>query len=100
AIGHSFSTVATGGFSTHDDSMAYFDSHTINMICAAFIFFGSVSFSLHFAVFRGRSIVQYVRDPEFRSFVSLLLFYIAILILGLWAWNNTGSDHLHTLSHA
>src|SRR5699024_5556313 len=41
AVGHSFSTVATGGFSTHDESMAYFDSTLINMICAAFIFLGS-----------------------------------------------------------
>jgi len=32
AIGHSFSTIAIGGFSTHDASMGYFDSYAINMI--------------------------------------------------------------------
>src|SRR5690554_3177678 len=86
AVGHSFSTVATGGFSTHDESMAYFDSTLINMICAAFIFLGSVSFSLHFAVFRGRSLGNYIRDPEFRFFVGLLLLYIAVIFGGLWTY--------------
>lgn len=86
AVGHSFSTVATGGFSTHDESMAYFDSTLINMICAAFIFLGSVSFSLHFAVFRGRSLGNYIRDPEFRFFVGLLLLYIGVIFGGLWTY--------------
>lgn len=99
AVGHSFSTVATGGFSTHDDSMAYFDSTLINMICAVFIFLGSISFSLHFAVFRGRSIGEYVRDPEFRFFVGLLLLYVAVIWGGLMAYSVYQQQDLG-LSHA
>ncbi|HLR16940.1 MAG TPA: TrkH family potassium uptake protein [Alcanivoracaceae bacterium] len=100
AVGHSFSTVATGGFSTHDDSMAYFDSTLINMIGATFIFLGSVSFALHFAVFRGRSIGEYVRDPEFRSFVTLLMGYVLVLTIGLSAYNVYQGNPSATLSHS
>ncbi len=38
AIGHSFATIAIGGFSTHDASIGYFDSPTINTIIAIFLF--------------------------------------------------------------
>src|SRR5699024_7406660 len=86
AISHSFSTVATGGFSTHDANMAYFDSTLINMIGAVFIFLGSISFALHFAVFRGRNLKEYFYDPEFRSFITLLLGYVAVLSVVLWAY--------------
>lgn len=99
AVSHSFSTVATGGFSTHDESMAYFDSTLINMICAAFIFLGSVSFSLHFAVFRGRSLKHYIRDPEFRFFVGLLALYVAVIFLGLWSYGLYQQQDIG-LSHA
>src|SRR5699024_5995958 len=86
AISHIFSTVATGGFSTHDANMAYFDSTLINMIGAVFIFLGSISFALHFAVFRGRNLKEYFYDPEFRSFITLLLGYVAVLSVVLWAY--------------
>lgn len=99
AVAHSFSTVATGGFSTHDESMAYFNSTLIHMICAAFIFLGSVSFSLHFAVFRGRSLRAYVRDPEFRFFVGLLVFYVAVIFVGLWSYGLLQNEGIG-LSHA
>ena len=37
AIGHSFSTVSLGGFSTHDASIGHFNSATIELICVAFM---------------------------------------------------------------
>lgn len=100
AVGHSFSTVATGGFSTHDANMAFFDSTTINMIGSVFIFLGSISFALHFAVLRGRNIKEYLHDPEFRSFVTLLLGYIMIIIMGLWAHNIFTGAPTTAFSHA
>lgn len=50
AIGHSFATVATGGFSTHDASMGYFDSPLINAICIFFMILAAMNFGLHFTV--------------------------------------------------
>lgn len=73
AICHSFATVAIGGFSTHDSSMAFFDSNTINMIAVLFMFLAGVNFALHFTAWRHRSISQYLKDPE-------TIFYTVILV--------------------
>ena len=46
ALGHAYSTVAIGGFSTHDASMGAFDSPLIHMIAVVFMFLAAVNFSL------------------------------------------------------
>jgi trk system potassium uptake protein TrkH len=99
AICHSFSTVATGGFSTHDASFAYFDSATIDWICTAFIFLGSLNFALHFAAWRARSLAAYVLDPEFRFFVGITLIYICVISITL-AWFKTEESGLDAIRHA
>jgi len=48
AIGHSYSTVATGGFSTHDASLGYYNSPLIETIAMVFIILGSLNFTVHF----------------------------------------------------
>lgn len=48
AVAHALSTVAIGGFSTHDASMGYFDSNTILMICSLFMYISAINFGLHF----------------------------------------------------
>ncbi|WP_413113707.1 TrkH family potassium uptake protein [Thaumasiovibrio sp. DFM-14] len=87
ALSHSFSTVAIGGFSTHDASMGYFDSPAINLITVVFLFISAINFSLHFAAFsnRGVQLRTYWRDPELRAFVfiQLVLFLICFgMLLG------------------
>ena len=72
AVGHAFSTVAIGGFSTHDASMGYFNSPLIDMIAVVFMFLAGVNFSLHFVAFRHRSVTGYWQDSEFRFYVCLL----------------------------
>ncbi|MGF1716790.1 TrkH family potassium uptake protein [Photobacterium chitinilyticum] len=85
AISHSFSTVAIGGFSTHDASMGYFASPTINMITVVFLLISACNFSLHFAAFAngGIHLRTYWRDPEFRAFLAtqLILFMICFSLL-------------------
>ncbi len=80
AIGHSFSTVAIGGFSTHDASIGHFDSTTINLITVVFLLISACNFSLHFAAFanNGLNLKFYLRDPEFRAFFA----YSAITMAG------------------
>jgi len=72
AISHSFSTVAIGGFSTHDASIGWFDSTKIQMVGAVFMLISGVNFSLHFAAVRRLSISPYSNDPEFRTYLSIL----------------------------
>ncbi|AVV34595.1 MAG: potassium transporter [Cobetia sp.] len=83
ALGHSFSTVAVGGFSTHDASIGYFDSASIEMICVFFMVVSSISFGLHFAAWREGRISHYLRDPETRFFLILLLILTCVTIAGL-----------------
>ncbi len=78
AICHSFSTVAIGGFSTHDASIGWFESSNIELICTVFMLISGVNFSLHFAAVRGLSVEPYTRDPEFKLYVGILLTITAI----------------------
>ena len=71
AICHSFSTIAIGGFSTHDASMGYFNSPTINLVCVFFLVIAGVNFALHYAVVQSRSLKNYFYDPEFKAFISI-----------------------------
>ncbi len=73
AIGHAFSTVAIGGFSTHDASMGFFDSRLIEMIAVVFMLLSGVNFALHFVAVRQRNLKTYFLDSEFKLYVSLLL---------------------------
>lgn len=83
AIGHSFATVAIGGFSTHDLSIGYFDSTAIELICIVFMILSGVNFALHFMAWRSRSVVAYLRDPEFRFYLALLAVVSAFTIFVL-----------------
>lgn len=83
AIGHSFSTVAIGGFSTHDASMGYFDSATIEAICTFFMVISAVNFSLHFYAWRQKTILHYFQDPEFQFYVGILAVVTMITMFAL-----------------
>lgn len=72
AIGHSFSTVAIGGFSTHDASMGHFDSTAIEAIAIFFMVVAGINFGLHFFAWRHRTVLHYLKDPEVRFYLSLL----------------------------
>jgi trk/ktr system potassium uptake protein len=72
AIAHAFSTVAIGGFSTHDASMGYFDSDLILLICSLFMVISAINFGLHFVAWSRRSGGVYRSDSETRFFLSVL----------------------------
>jgi len=56
AISHSFSTIAIGGFSTHNDSIGYFQSSSIEFICIIFMFLSALNFTLHFIFLKSKNI--------------------------------------------
>ncbi|MCU7959767.1 MAG: TrkH family potassium uptake protein [gamma proteobacterium symbiont of Bathyaustriella thionipta] len=78
ALSHAFSTIAIGGFSTHDASMGYFANPYIELVAIIFMFIAGVNFALHFMVFSHRRLIIYWRDAEFRVYVSLMLFAVVI----------------------
>ncbi len=88
AIGHSFSTVAIGGFSTHDASLAYFDNPTIEMIAMVFMVVAGINFALHFTAWRKASADAYFMDPELKVY-ALLLVSLAVLATFALYFNGT-----------
>ncbi len=84
AIGHSFSTVAIGGFSTHDASMGYFNSTLIEMIAVFFMLMAAMSFALHFVAFRRMDLRIYWQDSEFKFFIAVMTTVTAVTTLALF----------------
>jgi len=82
AICHAFSTVAIGGYSTHDQSLGYFNSTSIESVAIVFMVLSAINFGLHFSVFRQRNPLLYFRDPESRTFLGLLVVG-AVLVTGI-----------------
>ncbi|MEN9464164.1 MAG: hypothetical protein RL217_345, partial [Pseudomonadota bacterium] len=87
AITHSFATVATGGFSTHDASFGYFDSQIIELICIVFMLLASFNFALHFYAWRNRSLSHYRNNGELIFFLRALAWVGGIIVLTLWLTN-------------
>lgn len=85
AICHSFSTVAIGGFSTHDASLGYFNSASIEIVAIIFMLLSGVNFALHFFAWRRKSVFHYFRDPEARLFFSAIFIIALLTCVGLKA---------------
>ncbi|MEQ8204684.1 MAG: TrkH family potassium uptake protein [Woeseia sp.] len=88
AICHAFSTVAIGGFSTHDLSIGYFNSTAVDLVAIAFMFAAGINFSLHFFAWRFVQVKHYAADPEFRAYTKMLLF-LSLIVAASLAWSNT-----------
>jgi trk system potassium uptake protein TrkH len=90
AISHSFATVAIGGFSTHDASIAYFDSAAVEVVAVVFMFIAGINFALHFTAWTRRSVKHYLSDPELRFYGFILLLVSLITIIVLRVTNSYG----------
>ncbi len=84
AVAHSFSTVSTGGFSTHDASIGFFNSLAIELNANIFMLLGAMSFGLHYRLLFRRQAASYFHDEEARVFVItiiVLTLLVAIVII-------------------
>ncbi len=84
AVGHAFSTVATGGFSTHDASIGYYESPLIEIIAIVFMLSGGVNFAIHYIAWRRKSIRAYGADPEVRVYGMLFIFSTLLVAISLY----------------
>ncbi|MEX2640015.1 MAG: potassium transporter TrkG [Balneolales bacterium] len=83
AINHAFSTLATGGFSTKDASIAAFDSVYIDSVIILFMFLAGINFVLHFRMLRGE-ILNVTENRELRFYTLVTLIAIALITFSLW----------------
>jgi trk system potassium uptake protein TrkH len=84
AVAHSLSSVATAGYSTHDASLAFFDSVPIEIVATVFTFIGGISYNEHFIAWRTLQLQRYGRDAQTRAFVLLVGIAIVITTLVLF----------------
>ncbi|WP_340123627.1 TrkH family potassium uptake protein [Methylobacter svalbardensis] len=99
AICHAFSAMSLGGFSTHDSSIGYFDSLSIEMVLTIFQLLAGINFASHYVALRKRSFNPYADDREARVFLVLVLG--SCLVAALVLWNaDTYPDFLTALRHA
>lgn len=84
AIAHSFTTVSTGGFSTHDASMWFYQSHTLLNISVVFMLLGATSFMLHFRVLYKGGVKLYWQDEETRVFIFIVIILTLVLAFVLF----------------
>ena len=92
AISHSLSTVSIGGFSTHDESIGYFNSSFIETICIIFMLLSALSFTLHYFAIYKKKPLKYFYDPELRFFLSIMaLIFVISLLINQFSNNNNGS---------
>jgi trk system potassium uptake protein TrkH len=99
AISHSFSTVAIGGFSTHDGSIGYFNSVSIEIIAMFFMFLAGINFSLHFVAWNNRSLMDYIKDSEFKAYAMVLICSSIIVLIAL-SLNSEYGSNIETIRHS
>lgn len=87
AIGHAMSTVAIGGFSTHDANLGYYQSGWVNLVAVVFLLIAGVNFALHFGAVRGRTLRSYLADAELRAFLAIQFSLIGICVITLLVFN-------------
>ena len=81
ALCHTFGTMATGGFSTKNGSIAHYNSVYIETVITVFMFLAGTNFALHYRALRG-DVKSYFKDTEFR-------FYCIVIFLSIFlvSWN-------------
>ncbi len=85
AICHAFSAVGLGGFSTHDASIAFFDSAAIEAVLIVLMLVASLNFARHFVALRRLTLEPYTQDAESRASFAILAVSVAgIAVLLTW----------------
>ena len=80
AVGHAFSTIAIGGFSTHDANLGHFASNAVNAVAIVFMLLSGLNFALHFTALRSRSLAAYLRNAEARVYFALLAAVLSVSV--------------------
>ena len=88
SIAHSMTTIATGGFSTHSDSIGYFQNPKIEIISIIFIILGSLPFIAYIKFFKGEKKI-FLKDSQIRGLLNILIISILVMIIYLMFDNKT-----------
>ena len=90
AVAHSMTTIATGGFSTHNDSIGFFKSSNIEIVASVFILLGSIPFISYLKFIKGNKKV-FINDEQIKGLIYLTVFSVLVMFLYLFLINEGGS---------
>jgi trk system potassium uptake protein TrkH len=103
AVSHAFTTVATGGFSTHDASFGHFGSAIMEVTAMVFMILGATPMALHYIAIRRGTLAGYFNSAEVRFFLGWLT-AVAAIVVGFFlvnmpegSWVETVRQHLFNL---
>ncbi len=82
AVCHGFCTMPTGGFSTKNASIAYFDSTYYDGIFIVFMLLAGINFSLHYRLLK-RDFMIFGKDPECRVFFIIVCVFIFVITVNI-----------------
>ena len=82
SVCHSMTTIATGGFSTHNDSIGFFKNSNIEIIASIFIILGSIPFISYLKFSQGNRKI-FFQDVQIKGLIFLLIISISIMFLYL-----------------
>lgn len=86
AINHSFTTMATGGYSTKQASVAYWDSPYIQYVITFFMIIAGTNFTISYFVVTNQ-FKKVVKNEEFRWYLMILAIFTLVITLGLYFTN-------------
>jgi len=82
SICHAMTTIATGGFSTHNDSIGFFKNSNIEIVASIFIILGSIPFISYLKFSQGNRRI-FFQDVQIKGLIYLLMISISIMFLYL-----------------
>jgi len=82
-ICHAFTTLATGGFSTKNTSIAYFNSTYIDIVCIIFMFLAGINYTLYFFAFKG-DFKKFFKSEEFRFYIIVTTIAVLLITFNIW----------------
>ena len=87
SVSHAMTTIATGGFSTHNDSIGFFKSSNIEFVASIFIILGSIPFISYLKFAQGNKKI-FFNDVQIKGLIYLLILSIIIMFLYLFFYKS------------
>jgi len=99
SINHALTTLPSGGFSTHDASIGYFDSVLVETIIIVFMFIAGINFTLMWFI-KEREFKKAFADEEFRYYgIYVLVASLAIAGALIGSGTSVGTSLRHSIFH-
>ena len=87
SIAHAMTTIATGGFSTHNESIGFFKNPNIEVVASIFIVLGSIPFIAYLKFLKGNKSI-FIQDFQIKGLIYLIIFSVLIMFFYLFMIND------------